>query len=159
MAAVSGPSQGPSGWGLTRLWHEFSTFLLYVFWVLALLSLPLVYVSVDTGRLSATVAVLGLGLLAPLVTWAIGVHLERVAGRQERRWWWRYTQWPHLLRSEPLDQAGWDRWRRASSIAVAVGSLATAWTVYAGSVVTAALVPVAVWVLVFARLRRSAPWP
>jgi hypothetical protein len=159
MAEVSGPRDGPTGWGLSRLWHEFSTFLLYVFWVLALLAVPLVYVFVDIGRLSAAAAVVGLGLLAPLVAWAIGAHLERVAGGQERRWWWRYTQWPHRLRSAPLDQAGWDRWQRASSIAVAVGSLTIAWTVYAGSVVTAVLVPVAVWVVVFARLRRSAPWP
>ena len=159
MAELSGPSEEPTGWGLPRLWHELSTFLLYVFWVLALLSLPLVYVLVDIGRLSAAVAVLGLGLLAPLVAWAIGAHLQRVTGGQERQWWWRYTQWPHRLRSEPLDQEGWDRWQRAGNIAVAVGSLAAAWTVYAGSVATAALVPVAVWVVVFARLRRSAPWP
>jgi hypothetical protein len=152
-------SREPTGWGPRRLWHEFSTFLLYVFWVLSLLSLPLLIVMVDNGQASATVVVLCVGLAAPVVAWAIGVHITRVAGSQDAQWWWRYTQWPHRLRREPLDEASWESWRRARSVAVVVGSLAAGWTVYADSPVTAALTALAVWVVVFAELRRRAPWP
>ncbi|MCE0487190.1 hypothetical protein [Ornithinimicrobium sediminis] len=153
---MSGSGDPPAG-GAAWLWHHFSTFALYVFWVSSLLAVPVVMVHVGEGRVAAPTAVLGAGLLAPVVAWAIGVHIGRVAGQQEHRWWWRLTQWPRRLRHEPLGERAWVRWQRAYGVGLAVGVTALAGALLLGSMAGALLAPPALWTAVFARLRRSAP--
>lgn len=93
----------------------------------------------------------GFGLLAPLASWVCRLNLEMLGGPHPERWWWRLGTWTQ----PPAVAAGtvpwWERGRSAA-IAVTAGSLF--WMLYAGSLLAALVLPVAVWTMILGRLRR-----
>lgn len=93
----------------------------------------------------------GFGLLAPLAAWVCRVNLEMLGGPHQGRWWWRLGTWTRTPVVEP-GTLPW--WERARSGALALASVSAFLVLYAGSLLAALVLPVAVWTLVLERLRR-----
>lgn len=139
-----------------RLLTEAVSFVLAAGWVLWLIGLFLVGLMGAGGRFSETQGVLlviTFGLTAPLAAWLLRAHAERHGGRRSGRWWRDVGR-----RRAPGDLAprGLGRTGRArvEDISIAVGAAAAFWALYAGALVAAFVVPVAVWVVIWSRWLR-----
>ncbi|MBA2695008.1 MAG: hypothetical protein H0U62_03995 [Actinobacteria bacterium] len=80
-----------------------------------------------------------------MVGWVVVLHVERVAGPQSGGVWG--------LRRHLAAAIRWPARRRARvrEAALAVGSVGLFWTVWAGSLLAALVVPFAVWTLILVR--------
>ncbi len=143
---------GFSGWRLPRLpgWlrEELVSFALFAVWLAYLGAGSIVLVMAVAGKFTdrvQAVLLIGFGLLAPMVGRVVQVHVERVAGPQPGLLW--------QLGRRRLGARPWPPQRRARvrDLALTVGSVALFWTAYTGSVLTALLVPVAVWTWILLR--------
>ncbi len=135
------------GW----LRREAVSFLLAGVWVVYGQALVIVVLSSRAGRfgdLQQVLLVMGFVGAAPLVAMALRAHVERHGGRRSGRLWDLGRRQTDI---SPEDAAG--RRDRIGNIAVGVVSVATFWAFYAGSLIAAAAVPVAVWWVVLDRLR------
>lgn len=139
-----------------RLAREGISFVLAAGWVLYLVGLVLMLLAGAGGRFSevqGVLLVMGFGLTLPLAGWLLRAHVERHGGRRAGQWWWDVGR-----RHTPVGAAQPVRPRsehsRVVDISIAVGAVAAFWALYAGSLVAAAVVPVAVWVVIWSRWLR-----
>lgn len=146
---------------LSRLWvrlpgwlaREGVSFVLAATWVLYVIGVLLALLMGAGGRfgqLQAVLLMIGFGLAAPVGGWALRAHVERHGGARSGRWWW------DVGRRRAPEPPGHPRPEQARVVdtSIAVGAAAGFWALYAGSLVAAAVVPVAVWVVIWSRWLR-----
>lgn len=162
----------PSGPEHSGYWRrastELVTYALLSVIVLYLLSVVFLLTSIANGTFSertAVLAVIGLGLLAPVCLWAFRAAVVNERKQSSRREpgvlsrsmllsvWQRVRRLTQPLR---LRRAGGAQSRpdRTLDVGVAVISVALFWALYAGSLVAAVIVPVTVHWVLRRRLRR-----